>query len=320
MTATLILQVAAIFLMFLPGYWLRRRGVLTETGTGELARFLVQAVYPCLIFTSVVSNYSFSDLRSAWPLPLSVFLLFGGGAVIGLGAAALCRFTLPETRRSFIFQCTINNYSFLPLPIVLVLFGEKGVATLIVSSLGAELAFWSLGVAVISGKPLSLRSLHGLRSAVPLLALLAALSLIVIRDCTPAGNAISAFAASRYGEVIMQVLRSFGAMTIPAAMTIAGSSLALHKLRDLRNAQVWLACGVRLLVIPVVALLVLALVPLPAEHRQVLSIVAVMPTSVASVTISRMFGGDDRFIAGTVLLTHLLALVTVPALLGFFLR
>lgn len=316
MTYLLILQVLGVFLMFGPGFWLRRRGRLSEGGTSEMAHFLVLAAYPCLIFSSVVMNYSFGEMVAAWPLPLSVFLLYLLGFGVGRGVSRLARFRSVEQQRSFLFQCTVNNYAFLPMPIVLLLYGEKGVATLVLSALGAELALWSIGVSILNGRRFGRGALRSLLTP-PLQALLAALVVVAVRDCTPAGAGIHAFVNCKPGELLVHTLKVFGAMTIPLAMTVAGSSLAHLRLGELQNPLVWLAGGVRLVVVPLLALGVLAVAPLSMESRHVLSVVAVMPVSVASVTFSRMFHGDDHFVAGSVLLTHLLALITVPLLLGW---
>jgi predicted permease len=47
----------------------------------------------------------------------------------------------------------------------------------------------------------------------------------------------------------------------------------------------------------------------------VLCVVAVMPAAVTSLIFSERFNGDSEFIAASLLVTHLFAVVTVPALL-----
>jgi len=55
----------------------------------------------------------------------------------------------------FRFQCTINNYSFLPIMLATTLLDEQGVAQIIFSALGAELVVWTLGLQALTGKPAS---------------------------------------------------------------------------------------------------------------------------------------------------------------------
>jgi predicted permease len=41
-----------------------------------------------------------------------------------------------------------------------------------------------------------------------------------------------------------------------------------------------------------------------------------MPAAVASISLCKVYGGDEHLTAGTVLLTHLAAAATVPILLA----
>ena len=102
----------------------------------------------------------------------------------------------------------------------------------------------------------------------------------------------------------------FRSLKVPAfrrtSLSIIGVQLVLW-------AVLWAATG-RWWIYPLLWWL-----PFAHEQRHVLAVVAVMPMSLASITLTRVYGGDEHFTAGTVLLTHLLALATAPLLLGFFL-
>jgi predicted permease len=49
--------------------------------------------------------------------------------------------------------------------------------------------------------------------------------------------------------------------------------------------------------------------------RNILTVVAVMPAAVVSLIFSERFSGDSDFIAATLLITHVGAVLTVPLLL-----
>lgn len=315
MTLTLALQVAGVFLMMGPGFLLRRRGTLSAEGTAELARLVVLGIYPCLIFAAVVRNYRLGDLLAAWPLPAAVFGLMAGGYALGRLVAWPLRFSTPAQGNAFLFQCAFNNYSFLPMPLVAVLYGERAVAALLVSSLGAELAVWTLGVYVLNGRRFDARHLRHLVSP-PLLALAASLLAVAWRDAGPVPDWARSGAVAAARDTLLQIVWLVGQATVPLSMVVAGSCLAMLAVCELRNGRVWIAALVRVGLIPVLALSVLLLLPLAPEQRAVLAVVAVMPSAIASITLAKVYGGDEDFAAGTVLLTHLAALVTVPLLLA----
>lgn len=319
MTLALVLNVLAIFLMMTPGFVLRRRGALSEGGTADLARLSVAAIYPCLIFTVIVGSFSLPELEHSWPLPLAVFSLMVLGYAVGRLVCPWIRFRDAEESHAFLFQCSFNNYSFLPLPLVAVLFGHKAVGALILSSLGAELAVWTLGLYILEGNQLRWRNLRHLLSP-PLLALVAGVLAVVARDTGALGAIPGYYGALQTPKgILLHAVQMVGAATIPLAMVVAGSSIAMLPFTELRSSRVWLVSALRLLAIPALALTLLWCLPFPREQREVLAVVAVMPTSLASIALTRVYGGDEHFTAGTVLLTHLLALATVPLVLAFFL-
>ena len=243
------------------------------------------------------------------------------------------RFVSAGQRRSFLFQCAFNNYSFLPLPLVGMLWGEKAMGRLILSSLGAELAIWTLGIWILAaGRRAAADEDAGdaphhmllplARLVTPVLvAMAAAAGVLLLRDgagfgwlpswAVPAGGALWDW-AMKVGEMI-------GKATIPLAMTVAGASIARMRRSELRNPLVWRAGAIRLLMVPLLALLALQWLPLDTELRQVLQVVAVMPSAIVSIMFCKVYGGDEHFTTGTVLLTHVLALATVPLLLALVL-
>ncbi len=315
MILVLALQVFGVFLMLAPGFALRRRGLLSETTTAEMARFLFWVVYPCLIFTTIYRNYTPTGLAANWPLPVTNVGLIAIGFLVGLLVGRCLRFRSPQQRASFLYQTSFNNFSFLPMPIIAMLFGDKGVAALIVSTLGAELGVWTLGVHLLSRQSLRWENLRHLLSP-PLLALVAVLAAVMLR-ATPPVQALSGIAVvATVGDNVLHYLGMIGGATIPLAMLVAGSSMATLPLAELRSRHVWIASTLRLVAIPLLTLTLLHLLPLDPAQRQVLAVVAVMPCSFASITMGRLYDSDEHFMSGSVMLSHLLALVTVPLLLA----
>ena len=79
MTQSLILSVFSVFLMMVPGYVLGRRGILSDRFLKDLTRLIVQFIFPCLAFTSVLKNFSLEVLMQNWQLPFSsIIITFAG--------------------------------------------------------------------------------------------------------------------------------------------------------------------------------------------------------------------------------------------------
>ncbi len=309
------LRLCAVFLMIGLGWLARTRGVVDGPTTNRLARLLTFYVYPALIFSSMVQRFTLASLVDKWLLPAGSFGIMATGFVAGLILLPWFGGRRSAQGRGFHFQATINNYSFLAMPLALFYWGEEGLANVIFSTLGGELAMWTLGVYALTETRLSRASLRRLVSP-PIMAVFAALATIAIRDGLGLADGLAenrlALALAQVWQSGLDGLSVFGGATIPVAMVVAGSRIAdlgaAHVIR-LRQLRV---VAVRLIVVPALAVIWISRLPIPTDIANVLVLIAVMPSAVSSVMLSEIFDGDVEFAAASVLLTHLCCLLTVP--------
>lgn len=306
-------QILCVLGLVATGVVARRRGMLSAQGTNDLAHIALSLVYPALIFVSI-TQLSLADLRTNVSLPLLAMVIAMTGFGLGLIAIRWLGRVPPATSRAFLFHCLINNYSFLPLPLVLFRYGDKGVGLLVFSSVGFELLLWSLGVMLFTRAERKRDRLKSLFSP-PLITLVFSLAVVVIRDSVswPAPPQALALAARTFHAG----LSTLGAATIALSMLVAGSRFAMLKFETMLGWRVWFVSAIRLLAVPLIIIPLLALLPMDSTARGILCIIAVMPSAMVSVLFSERYGGDTDFIAGGLLLTHLWALITVPLLLAW---
>ncbi|MDY0144973.1 MAG: AEC family transporter [Kiritimatiellia bacterium] len=306
-------QILCVLGLVATGVVARRRGMLSAQGTNDLAHIALSLVYPALIFVSI-TQLSLADLRTNVSLPLLAMVIAMTGFGLGLIAIRWLGRVPPATSRAFLFHCLINNYSFLPLPLVFFRYGDKGVGLLVFSSVGFELLLWSLGVMLFTRAERKRDRLKSLFSP-PLITLVFSLAVVVIRDSVswPAPPQALALAA----RTLHAGLSTLGAATIALSMLVAGSRFAMLKFETMLGWRVWFVSAIRLLAVPLIIIPLLALLPMDSTARGILCIIAVMPSAMVSVLFSERYGGDTDFIAGGLLLTHLWALITVPLLLAW---
>ncbi|OPZ26746.1 MAG: Membrane transport protein [Lentisphaerae bacterium ADurb.BinA184] len=316
---TIFLRLCAVFLMIGMGWLARRTGLLDGEATRRLARLQTQILYPALIFTAIAGSFTLSSLGANWALPAGAFAIMLVGFLTGLLIRPFLALKEPAAARGFLFQCTINNYSYLPMPLALFFWGETGVAALMFSTLGSEAAVWTLGVCAMTGDRLSGASLRRLLN-VPLLAIVASVATLAVRAAAQAWwpQFSPPGALRQLAETGFSALEFMGRATIPLAMITVGSRMSELRPAGLVNRLQAAIALLRLIVIPGLAILLLSLAPLPATTRAVLILVAVMPSANASVVLSELYGGDVRLAAGAILVTHAFCLVTVPLWLHHF--
>ena len=145
--------------------------------------------------------------------------------------------------RTFAVSAGICNYSYLPLPIVGGIWGERAQGLVLVHNLGVDLALWSVGLLILTGAS----PREGWRKLVtPMLVTL--LVAVAINVCGLAPH-VPGFVGS--------MARSLGVCAVPIGLLMTGVNLAdyLDEPSKLLHRNVALAaCVVRLGIMPVLML------------------------------------------------------------------
>ncbi len=313
-----VLQVLFILVLMTIGYVGRKRGMVSAVGTSEMVRVLIAIIYPCLIFSSV-TRLNAQELAANWIMPVMALAIAGTGLILGLISLRCMRGVDQQRASAFLFQNTVNNYLFLPLPLVMLLWGTEGVALLVFASMGFELIVWTVGVFLFNR---SSRLAEGVKMMFgpPLIALIVSIGWVCIRDLISPELPPSGF----FADLTRRVLDLFyfgtetvGKATVAVSMIVSGSRIAALDVRAAFDRHVWILSTLRLVVTPVLFILLLQLIPMSEIAYGILAVVAVMPAAVTSLVFSERFGGDSDFIATTLLVTHLGAIVTIPLLLAW---
>ena len=313
-----VLQILFILVLMAIGFIARKRGMVSAVGTSEMVRVLIAIIYPCLIFSSV-TKLNAQELAANWIMPVMAMAIAGTGLVLGLISLRFMKNVNQERASAFLFQNTINNYLFLPLPLVMLLWGSEGVALLVFASMGFELTVWTVGVFLFNR---SSKLSEGIRMMFgpPLIALLFSIGWVCVRDLlSPELPASGTFAelARRILDLIYFGADTVGKATVAVSMVVSGSRIAALNVQAAFDKHVWIVSALRLIVTPIIFILILNQIPMDEMPRGILSVIAVMPAAVASLVFSERFGGDSDFIATTLLITHLAAVVTIPLLLAW---
>lgn len=310
----IFLRTLAIFIMMLAGYIFRRRGMIDDDFNRKLSQLLLHVFYPSLILSSISSNYNLDDLLRNWILPTAIFAYFAWGWIAGYGSSRLLFNKDTRTSRCFHFQCVSNNYSFLPIMLVMSLYGEKAIASVVFASLGAELFIWTMGIQALSGQRFTLQGLKNLVT-MPMISLVSAIAIVLIKAFISHKGVNLSESTPKVMETIKmlhEVCRTIGLATVPVSAIICGSRMAAMKVAHLDFKILSILTALRLAVIPAVAILALKFIPIVIEIKQIIWIIMIQPVSMSSVSLAECYDGDAEFASATVLSTHLLGLASIP--------
>ncbi len=296
----LLLTILPVFTLIGIGIVLRRLNWLAAEADGSLLRLVVNWLYPCLIFENVINNDALRNPSNLALAPLTGCLMMASTIVFSYYAGRALGLSVGGGLRTFAFATGINNYGYLPIPILQALYpGTLGV--LLVHNVGCEVAVWTVGILVLSG--LSLREGWRRLISAPIIALIIAL----------AGNLLG---VSRHiPGVVTEVIHLSAQCSIPLGLMLIGATVAeyISRPRELVDARLTsAACVLRLGLFPLAFLLVAKFVPMTIELKRVIVVQGAMPAGILPLVIAKHYGGQPLTAVRVVIGTTVVGLLAIP--------
>ena len=296
-----------VLLCIVAGAFFRRSRCLTPEADASLFNLVVRLFWPCLVVDKVLGNEA---VRAPGNLLWSTIFGFATVAAGIALARGLAPGTDGRTGRTFAVTTGIYNYGFIPLPLIMVLFDDRVVATLFVHNLGVELALWTVGVALLSGG----LGLRGLARAVnpPSVAVVGA-SVFTLTGWDRAVPGVALDAAA-----------FLGASCVPMALLLTGATMYDEYEAGPRGRPGradWAiglrACVLRLALIPLLMLTAARLLPLPDALLRVVAVTASMGSGLFPLVLSRHYGGDPAVAFRVIFATTVASFLTCPFWIRF---
>jgi hypothetical protein len=297
----LLQLILPVFALIAIGVAVRRVHWIEGEAETSLLRLVVNVCFPCLIFESITGNAALQSANNVLLPPLIGFGATAGGFLLARAVGKAAGLTVGTGLRTFALTAGIANYGYLPLPIMVGIWGPESRGVLLVHNVGVEAALWTVGVLVLSG--LSLR--EGWRKLVSPIVVTLVVALVLNR----------AGAVAYLPKIFTDLVHSLAACAIPLGILMTGVSLAnyLGDVRALWQPKiVGLACVVRLGVLPLLILAAAKWLPLSVELKRVLVVQAAMPAGVVPIIVARHYGGQPLTAVQIALGTTALGLLTIP--------
>ncbi|MEM6279064.1 MAG: AEC family transporter [Verrucomicrobiota bacterium] len=294
-----------VFLVMGIGFGFHRRGWLSEEVEVGVMKLGLNLLFPCFILTLVPGNPALETISSAlWAIGLGFVLV-----VIGIGIAwfvgVVGGIRKGEGQKTFAISAGIQNYGFLTLPIVVSLFPDnEGPAGLVfVHGIGVEIAMWTVGLSVMSGKAGFKSTLNG-----PFIAVTCALFL----------NYTGLF---RFiPEIATMTMEMLGRCAVPMAIFMIGATIGRFFSEGIFHDALRvsaLSILVRLGLVSCVILAAAKFLPSPPDLQRLLVVQAAMPAAIFPIVLARLFGGKPQVAIQVVLATSLASIVTAPLVIAW---
>ena len=308
----ILIHTLPVFLMVGVGYLTRQLGVITEEAEKSIVRLVVNVLYPCFILTKIPGNESLQQLSVVFIALSAGFLLTLTGLFLSRLVGVGFKIEKKNGLNTFSVSTALQNYGFIPIPLIAGLFpdvADQTLGVLFVHNLGLELAMWTVCIVLLSGtaKGAMKRLING-----PTIAIIAGLLL----NFTDFHHWIP--------PVAQKAILDLGNCTIPISLVLVGATLASvissHKLQ-LQPKVIFGSLLVRFAIMPLAFIAVAALLTGSQELQRVLVVEAAMPAAIFPIVLAKHYGGKPNVAVQVCLATSLVSLVLTPAwlLLGLHL-
>jgi len=280
---------APVFILGAVGYIWVRLGF--EYRVEFVTRLTMTLSVPCLIFVALMKAKIEPSALAA--LSLASFLAYAIVSIIFLATIKLLKLDVSTYLAPLIFGNTGN----LGLPLALFAFGEEGLSYAVVVFAVMAILSFTIGVWIVSGGGSLLRVLKEPVVAATLL------------------GAVFLWQGWQTPTFLTNALELIGQMAIPVMLITLGVAVARLETRDMGRA-VWLS-ALKVVVCSLAAWGAarwFGLSPVPAA---VLIVQVSTPVAVTSYLLAEKYGREAQPVAGLVVASTLLSVVSLPLILAF---
>ena len=303
-TVDVILALAKVFIMILPGYILTKLNLINKTHTEGVSSIITYVTYPCLVIMAMQMEFSWEILNNC----KYVVLIFIGVVIIAMIISKILTtvIKLPPAQTGIMaFMMVFGNTGFLGLPVLNGLFGKEAVFYGALCDSSFDVLMFSIGVTLIrqaakgETKMGVIDAMKGLINPCFIGSLLG-LCLFICGITLP--------------DILSGPMDAIGSATSPLAMMVVGSHLARIKFKDMfTTPPAYLVCLLKLLVAPAVALVLVKLIIGGGTlFGTVIIMESAMPCAMLCVILSEKYKADVEFATKGVMLTTILCLLTIP--------
>jgi malate permease and related proteins len=307
--AFIVLQsVLALLGIGVIGFWVTRRGIVPENALGFLSRLAIDIALPCMVFSSIMVNFSPEDLPGWWQLPLwwAVFAAFS--LALTLLTSLISK---KETRSEFAFNMFFQNGLFVPLVLISGIFGTDSpyLPQLYIFIIFHPVVFFSCYQLFFRNK--SPQKVKWDRVFNPILI---STVLAIILRLLGVNAYIPGF--------VYSILQNLGAMALPLIMLILGGSLYLDYKQKGKvfTGEIIKFLAIKNIIFPLVLLLLLVIFK-PSYGIALLFIMQSAAPPITSTPIMTERAGGNKSISNQFVLTSFIfAVISIPAVFWLFSR
>ena len=295
------IQVLIIFVLMGVGFVCSKAKLIDEKGTRQMTDVLLMIVMPCVLIKAYQKEFS-PELIMGLLLAAFFALIIH---VVGIVISTLI-FKKEESLkyRVSIFSSVYSNCGFMAIPLLSAAVGSDGVFYGSAYLAVFTILNWTHGICLYSG---SLKEISVKR---------------ILKNPGIIGTVIAIIlfvTGIRLPYVINESVSYIAGLNTPLAMIVTGAYLTKVDFKKaLKNTSIYGVSLLRLVVIPIIAVIIAKLAGIEPLIAKSVLISAACPTAAAAALFATKYNLDSTYAAEVVSVTTVLSVITIPLVLLLF--
>lgn len=310
-----LLTVLSIVLLMVPGFILAKIKLFTKESKQTISNLVLYVCQTMLVFMAFQS-YEYNS-------SIALNMLYVAGLALAVHMIMIVVVNLVvrgdnELKlRCVRYGGVLGNCGFMGIPMLKMLFGttpyigEILIYTAVVLTV-FNIVNWTFGVYMMSKdkKQISIKKI--LLNPVLIAVFLGLLSFLVLKkpivDLAKEGSFLDSVLTK-----LIACINYFGEAVTPLSMTVVGMSLADSNIKELfMDKLAYLQSFLKLIVASLVAILLVAFIPIDATVKYTVFFTMAMPAAASTTLFAVKFEGDNNFASVCVLLSTILSVISIP--------
>ncbi len=299
-------QMAFLFTFIIIGYVLSRLKLISDNAAGILSKLENYVFIPALVLGTFISNFTTEKLATSWKLIL-------GGLVLEIVVIAVSMLAVRLIAKGkyiqniYLYGLCFSNFSFMGNAVVSTLFPDIFLEYIVFT-----LVLWTL--IYVWGAPSLLigdSDKKGIKDR-----LKSFLNPMFV--CMLIGMLIGIFKIPMPAFVDSAITATSGCMS-PVAMLLTGMTIAKINIKKvLKIKSIYAVSFLRLIVYPLLFIGFIMLVPMSKTFAICAVASLAMPLGLNTIVIPAAYGRDTTMASGMALISHVLAIITIPVIFLIF--
>lgn len=303
-------QMMLFTLLTLIGVVAVKTKVLNRQALDYFSRYLMRIAIPVLIFNNTIGGATREELIASLSVLLAAAAMFSGLSIFAWGTSRILKLK-GNVQRVYRAAFTFGNIGFMGIPLVSVLFPEKGMLYIALFTIVDQSLLWTLGMILtqpVNGmqQKITLKSVLKKMVSPSMMGIVLALLVVLLKIPVPG--------------ILRTVMGSIAGTCSPLSMIYIGGLFCYTDLiQSLIKLDFYVMALAKMVLFPVVFFLVMKQFPLPKDILITLTVLAALPEMTTIPMFAESSGSEGEYAVGALMVTTLLSVATLP-LIGYLVQ